>query len=133
MECGESGLGTWFPLQQACLATVFPWVLLGMRRMVCLDVILSLLFGNGLPTKDQMTKLGPAVSVGSNWGFGSKEIGVIGHAARSEFKAQMVLGTLVSYKIYTRIQECLPCMLSTIAFDRKEVDNATSGGFQDQC
>ena len=101
--------------------------------MVCLDIIISLLFGNGLLSKDQMTKLGPAVCVGSNWGFGYTEIGVMGHAARSEFKAQMDLGTLVSYKIYTRIQECLPCMLSTIASDRKEVDNATSGGFQDQC
>ena len=36
----------------------------------CLDVILSLLFGNGLPSKDQVTKLGLAVCVGSNWGFG---------------------------------------------------------------
>ena len=70
VERGESGLGTWFPLQQTCPAAVFPKALPGMRRMVCLDVILFLLFGNGLPSKDQVTKLGPAICVGSNWGFG---------------------------------------------------------------
>ena len=70
VECGESGLKTWFPLQLACPATVFPWALPGMQRMVCLDVILSLLFGNGLPSKDQVTRLRPAVYVGSDLGFG---------------------------------------------------------------
>ena len=69
-ECGESGLETWFPFQQACSVVVFPWALPDMRRMECLDIILSLLFGNGLPSKDQVTKLGPAVYVGSGWGFG---------------------------------------------------------------
>ena len=68
VECSESGLGTWFPLLWACL--VFPWALSGMRKMVCLDVILSLLFKNGLLSNDQVTKLGLAVCVGSNWGFG---------------------------------------------------------------
>ena len=33
---------------------------------MCLDVILSLLFGNGLPSNDQVTKLGPEVCVGSD-------------------------------------------------------------------
>ena len=37
-----------------------PWVLSGMLWMVCSDVILSLLFWNGLPSKGQVTKLGPA-------------------------------------------------------------------------
>ena len=69
VRCGESGLGTWFQLQQACPVTVFPWALPGMLWMVCLDVILSLLFGNGLLSKDQVTKLRPAVCVGSDWGF----------------------------------------------------------------
>ena len=29
MECDESGFGTWFPLQQACLAAILPKALLG--------------------------------------------------------------------------------------------------------
>ena len=33
---------------------------------MCLDVILSLLFGNGLPSNDQVTKLGLEVCVGSD-------------------------------------------------------------------
>ena len=49
--------------------------------MVCLDIILSLVFGNDLPGKDQVAKLGPAVCVGSDWGFRYKEIGAMGHAA----------------------------------------------------
>ena len=28
------------------------------------------IYGNGLPSKDQVTKLGPAICAGSNWGFG---------------------------------------------------------------
>ena len=37
---------------------------------MCLDIILSLLIWNGLPSKDQVTKLRPVVCVGSDWGFG---------------------------------------------------------------
>ena len=48
-----------------------------------------------------MTKLGPVVCVGLDWGFRYKEIGAMGHAAESEFKAQMDLGTLVPYKSYS--------------------------------
>ena len=47
--------------------------------MVCLDVILSLLFGNGLPSKDQVIKLWPAVYgfklgfwVERDWGHGPR-------------------------------------------------------------
>ena len=47
-----------------------PWALPGMQRMVYLDVILSLLLENGLPSNDQVTKLGLVVCVGSDWGFG---------------------------------------------------------------
>ena len=64
------GSGTWFPLQSAYPATVFPWALSDMQRMVCLDVIISLLFENGLSSKDQVKKLGLAVCEGSDWGFG---------------------------------------------------------------
>ena len=44
-----------------------------------------------------MAKLRPAVCVGSDRGFGYKEIGAMGHAAGPKFKAQMDLGTLVPY------------------------------------
>ena len=74
-----------------------PWALPGMLWMVCSEVILSLLFANGLPSKGQVTKLGPAICVGSGWGFGQKEIGDVGHTVGSEFKAQMDLGTTVPY------------------------------------
>ena len=57
------------------------WALLGMLGMVGLDIILSLVFGNDLPSKDQVAKLGPVVCVGSDWGFRYKEIGAMGHAA----------------------------------------------------
>ena len=43
-----------------------PWALPGMLWMVCLDVILSLLFRNGLSSKGQVMKLGPAVCAGSD-------------------------------------------------------------------
>ena len=70
VKCDKSGLKTWFPLQEACPTAVFPWVRPNMRRMVYLDFIFSLLFRNGLSSNDQETKLGPAVCVGSDWGFG---------------------------------------------------------------
>ena len=70
MECCESGFGTWFPLQQACSASMSPRALPGMQRMVYLDVTFPLLFGNGLPNNDQVTKLGPTICVGSDWGSG---------------------------------------------------------------
>ena len=38
--------------------------------MVYLDIILSLVFRNDLPSKDQVAKLGLAVGVGLNWSFG---------------------------------------------------------------
>ena len=37
VERGESGLGTWFPLQQICLAAMFPKVLSGMLGIVCFE------------------------------------------------------------------------------------------------
>ena len=41
------------------------WALLGMLGMVGLDIILSLVFGNDLPSKGQVAKFGLAVCVGS--------------------------------------------------------------------
>ena len=79
MECCDSGFGTWFPLQQACSASMSPFAcpavpretsMPSMQRMVYLDVTFPLLFGNGLPNNDQVTKLGPTVCVGSDWGSG---------------------------------------------------------------
>ena len=46
------------------------WALPSTLWMVRLDIILSLVFGNDLPGKDQVAKLGPAVGVGSDWSFG---------------------------------------------------------------
>ena len=70
VEHGESGLRTWFALKQICSTEIFPKALPGMQGMVYLNVILSLLLGNGLPSKDQVAKLGPVICVGSSWGFG---------------------------------------------------------------
>ena len=60
----------WFPLQQICSEAIFPKALPSMQGMVCLNIILSLLLKNGLRSKDQVAKLGPAICVGSGWGFG---------------------------------------------------------------
>ena len=53
---------------------MWPWNLVptqvGMLQMVCSDAILSLLFGNGLPSNGQVMKLAPAVCVDSGWDFG---------------------------------------------------------------
>ena len=46
------------------------WALPSTLWMVYLDIILSLVFGNDLPSKDQVAKLEPAVGVGSDWSFG---------------------------------------------------------------
>ena len=70
VERGESGLRTWFPFKQICSVAMFSKALPGMQGMVCLNVILSLLLKNGLLSKDQVAKLGPAVCVGSGWDFG---------------------------------------------------------------
>ena len=53
------------PTQVGMLGSDVPWVLPGMLWMVCSNVILSLLFGNGLPSKGQVMKLGPAFCAGS--------------------------------------------------------------------
>ena len=45
-----------------------------------LNVILSLLLGNGLLSKDQVAKLGLAICVGSGCGFGQKETEAMGYA-----------------------------------------------------
>ena len=70
VECCESGFETWFPLQQACPASMSLLALPSMQRMVYLDVTFPLLFENGLPNNDLVTKLGPTICVGSNWGSG---------------------------------------------------------------
>ena len=64
VEHGENGLRTWFPLKRICSTAIFPKALPGMQGMVCLIVILSLLLGNGLSSKDQVAKLGPIICVG---------------------------------------------------------------------
>ena len=46
------------------------WALPSTLWMVYLDIILSLVFRNDLPSKDQVAKLGLAVGVGLNWSFG---------------------------------------------------------------
>ena len=42
------------------------WALPRTLQMVYLDVILSLVFGNDLSSKNQVAKLGPTVGVGSD-------------------------------------------------------------------
>ena len=53
-----------------CSAVILPKALSGMQGMECLNVILSLLLGNSLSSKDQVAKLGPVVCVVLDWGFG---------------------------------------------------------------